>query len=90
MRGEYRIKGNIRCPITAAEVAAKCASLQVGDCLVLPVMQYNDDNTEVGRLPERCVVETVSRHLIVCRRRCGLTESRTYVELCMMDRGMRV
>lgn len=37
-----------------------------------------------------CVVEIISRHLVVFRRSNGMTESRTFVELCQMDRGLMI
>lgn len=77
-------------PITPQELEAKRTSLHKGDIVILPVMQYGDDLTEVGYKKERRVVEIISRYLVVFRRANGMRESRTFVELCQMDRGVRV
>lgn len=75
--------------VTREEVAAKRASLHVGDIMPILVTRYNADMTETRR-EEPCTVEAVSQHVVIFRTANGMRESKTLVELCLMDRGVRV
>ena len=79
-----------RCPITPDDIRSKRDSISVGSTINLPIMQYDDGGFIEGYRMEQCTVITKSRHLIVLRRPDPrmLPISRTYAELCLLDRGV--
>ena len=88
--GMIRERTEIKTPITKDEVAAMRASLHPGETREL-IVTYHDEEKGIQRKgKERCVVEHVSRHVVVFRKPNGRRESRTLVELCQakrMERG---
>lgn len=72
--------------ITPAEVAAKRESLLIGQHIQIPILQYNDEGTQIGIQMEWCAVEYKSVHVVVLRRKNGMMVHTTYVELVMQDR----
>lgn len=72
--------------ITPAEVAAKRESLLIGQHIQVPVLQYNDEGTQIGVQMEWCAIEYKSVHVVVLRRKNGMMAHTTYVELVMQDR----
>lgn len=72
--------------ITPDEVRAKRESLLIGQHIQVPILQYNDEGTQIGIQMEWCAVEYKSVHVVVLRRKNGMMVHTTYVELVMQDR----
>lgn len=62
--------------------------IRVGDTLNVPVYYATLGNDTTAVRVETCEVTGVYPHLVTLRRRCGLTTSKTYVD--MLVEGVRV
>ena len=74
-------------PITLEEINAKKESLSIGDNLELTITQHDIFKGITIDKKEVCMIESLSKDIIVLRRKNGLKVTMTYTELCMRDRG---
>lgn len=79
----------MKVPITKDEIAVMRASLHPGEMRELIVTYYDEEKMIQRKVKEYCVVEHVSRHVVVFRKPNGHQESRTLVELCQLKRMER-
>ena len=79
----------MKAPITKDELAAMRVSLHPGEMRELIVTYYDAEKMIQRKVKEYCVVEHVSRHVVVFRKPNGRQESRTLVELCQLKRMER-
>ena len=75
-------------PITREEILTMKRRVHVGSILHIPVKRYNLEGMVIGKTIETCTVEIASSNLVVARRSNGTKLSITYLELCMLARGM--
>ena len=87
--GMIRERTETKTPITKAEIAAIRANLHPGEMRVLIVTYCDEEKMIQRKVKECCVVEHVSRHVVVFRRPGGRLESRTLIELCQAERMER-
>lgn len=78
-------------PITFLEKREKMESTYIGQKIKL--RQYNllrEDNTDPLTVPETCTVIAKYPDVVIFARPNGMQCSRTYIELCMADRGVPI
>ena len=83
-------KYNNKNPISQEEIEEKKKSLSIGEEMELTITQYDILNSITIDKKEVCKIESLSKDVVIFRRKNGLKVTITYKELCMMDRGRKV
>lgn len=79
-----------RNPITKEEIQDIRRGLRLLDEVTLKNAVVLRDSDDTYYRKEKCQVIAKYRHVVIFRRPNGRTCSRTYVELCMLNRGVAI